>query len=201
MKLARSHGYTLIELSLVMTIVSILAVLSSGSYREYLSRARRTEALGAAGDVYIAQSAWYAEKNAYASDFATLVFAIDGTRATSAAQLTGRVYTYQLSLSGSKYLFTATGEIDGDPWPDEVASLATRTPTIAYDDVYDSYSPIPGASAAGSSTPTPSATATASSGACNQGNGQGAGQGCVNGGGNGNGNSGHGRGRGHGHGG
>jgi type IV pilus assembly protein PilE len=64
----RMHGVTLIELMIVIVIVGILASIAVPSYRNYVVRAQRTDAMSALLRVAAAQEKFYLQNNTYADD-------------------------------------------------------------------------------------------------------------------------------------
>lgn len=63
----RSRGLTLVEISLVIVIVSILAVLAVVGYRRYRARARLSEATNMMAAIQAAQDEFKAERGVYAN--------------------------------------------------------------------------------------------------------------------------------------
>jgi type IV pilus assembly protein PilE len=95
----RMRGVTLIEL---MTVVAVLAIISSiavASYRRYLVRTNRTEATGALLRIQVAQEKFFLQNNTYTSDLSKL-----GVPATTSSG------NYALAVSGTSLTtsFTAT---------------------------------------------------------------------------------------------
>lgn len=69
MKYARAtRGFTLIELMITIAVVSILATVGASSYRAYIVRTHRSEALAALLQVRVAQEKFYIQNNAYATN-------------------------------------------------------------------------------------------------------------------------------------
>jgi type IV pilus assembly protein PilA len=64
---ARSRGMTLVEVSLVIVIVSILAVLALVGYRRYRAAARLSEATGMMAAIQAAQDEFKSERGVYAN--------------------------------------------------------------------------------------------------------------------------------------
>jgi type IV pilus assembly protein PilE len=64
---ARTEGYTLIELVVVVALVGIVAMLAVPSYRDYVLRAHRTEARAALLSLASAQEEFYLQCNTYTS--------------------------------------------------------------------------------------------------------------------------------------
>lgn len=65
---AYMKGVTLIELMVVIVIVGILASIAVPSYRNYVIRAQRTDAMSALLRVTAAQEKFYLQNNTYASN-------------------------------------------------------------------------------------------------------------------------------------
>ncbi len=63
---SRMGGVTLIELMIVIVIVGILASIAVPSYRNYVMRAQRTDAMSALLRVAAAQEKFYLQNNTYA---------------------------------------------------------------------------------------------------------------------------------------
>ena len=61
-------GVTLIELMIVVVIVGILASIAVPSYRNYMLRAQRSDAMSALLRVAAAQEKFYLQNNTYADD-------------------------------------------------------------------------------------------------------------------------------------
>jgi type IV pilus assembly protein PilE len=61
------QGVTLIELMIVIVVIGILASIAVPSYRNYVTRAQRTDAMSALLRVAAAQEKFYLQNNTYAS--------------------------------------------------------------------------------------------------------------------------------------
>ena len=73
----RSHtpGFSLLELLITLSIVAILASITVPSYRGYVARARRTDAMSALLQLQLAQLRWRTMHPAYARSPAELGWA------------------------------------------------------------------------------------------------------------------------------
>ena len=99
----KRKGFSLIELMIVVAIIGILAGISYPSYRDFVIRARRTDAKAALLDVAQRLERFYSENNTYAGAGAAL----------NLPQKSGEgFYSINVSvpnsLTGSGYLLTAT---------------------------------------------------------------------------------------------
>lgn len=62
-----SRGITLIELMVVVVIIAILAFISVPSYRHYMLRANRTDAMTTLLQIHVAQERFFLQNNRYAT--------------------------------------------------------------------------------------------------------------------------------------
>ena len=71
-RIPREHGFTLVELMVVIVIVALLAAIAVPLYTNYVKDARRSEAAGALAAVATAQQTYYQRNNGYANALANL---------------------------------------------------------------------------------------------------------------------------------
>jgi len=71
------RGVTLMELMIVVVIIGILAALAYPNYREFVARAKRTEARAALLKIATNQEKYYLQNNTFTSDLTNLGFGAD----------------------------------------------------------------------------------------------------------------------------
>jgi len=71
------RGITLMELMIVVVIIGILAALSYPNYREFVARAKRSEARAALLKIATNQEKYYLQNNTFTSDLTDLGFNAD----------------------------------------------------------------------------------------------------------------------------
>lgn len=142
----KSKGFTLIELMIVVVIVGILASIAYPSYRDYVTRSRRTDAKSALMATAQAMERFYTEKMTYnaatlgtnATDiglttspdrFYTIGFDSDPTNATACSA------TATTSPSGTAFRIcatpTAAQAVDTACGTFSLSSTGVKTPTTA----------------------------------------------------------------------
>jgi type IV pilus assembly protein PilE len=74
-KAARIAGFTLIELMIVVAVLGVLTTIAVPVYRQYVERARRTEAKTALLRLQANQERFYLQNNTFTNDLDALGFA------------------------------------------------------------------------------------------------------------------------------
>ncbi|MFK8015410.1 MAG: type IV pilin protein [Gammaproteobacteria bacterium] len=69
---SRQHGYTLMELLITVSIITIVTSIALPSYQNHVMRSHRTDAMGALLRVANAQEKFYLQNNSYTGDLAEL---------------------------------------------------------------------------------------------------------------------------------
>ncbi len=101
----RFHGFSLMEVMIVVVIIGILAALAYPNLEKYLKRARQTEAKTNLSAIYTAQKIYFTLHQSYAEDINELDLSL--------AQ--GDPYTFTIQeASASTFKAQAEGNIDDD---------------------------------------------------------------------------------------
>lgn len=109
-RIRNAHGFTLVELMVVVAIVGILASVAYPSYMNQVRKSRRSDAVVALSAIQQAQERWRANNTTYASNTQMTV----STTATPpglglSATSDGGYYTLAISANtGTGYSLTAT---------------------------------------------------------------------------------------------
>jgi type IV pilus assembly protein PilE len=107
---ARSKGFTLIELMIVVGILGILVAIAYPNYTEYVNRGNRSEGQALLNDAAASQERFFAQNNRYvtaAADIAKL--GLRGTTGTTVKSDNGK-YTLTVGTNANDggYTLTAT---------------------------------------------------------------------------------------------
>lgn len=124
-----NHGFTLIELMIVVAVVAILASIAYPSYSSYVRKSRRAEAVSALAQLQQAQERWRANNATYAANSLLTTAAPGGLGFSSATTSSGY---YQLAISGNSatgYVATATAVSGTSQAGDTGCTVLTSTIT------------------------------------------------------------------------
>ena len=66
----RKHGFTLVELMIVVAIIGVLAVVAGTAYRRYMDSGRTAEAMAMLGEIRAKEEAYRAEFSSYTGNWA-----------------------------------------------------------------------------------------------------------------------------------
>ncbi len=120
----REKGFTLVELTLVITVMAILVTGAFVVYTHFLKKARRVEAKKVLSDLSKQEEAYFVEHDAYTDDLNKLGLLTLGST---------KFYTYTVTVPDpntsdpDSFLATASGNIDNDPALDEWTIDKNRT--------------------------------------------------------------------------
>jgi prepilin-type N-terminal cleavage/methylation domain-containing protein len=124
----RQAGYTLIDMMVVILIIGVLGSLGFNQYGKYVARARRPETLMSFRAIASSQREFLLTHGKYAGTFDQLGFNVQGGKAISPTEIQGYTYNYRIiqDLGPRSWYVIATGNIDGDPFPDIIAASNPR---------------------------------------------------------------------------
>ena len=102
----QTHGFTLIEVMIVVAIIGILAAIAYPSYMEYVARGKRSQAQTALLEAAQFMQRYYAANGAYDKDVTGAANALDSAL-TVVPRETGSAQTYTIALDTTKLQSTA----------------------------------------------------------------------------------------------
>ena len=104
------RGITLLELMIVVVIISILTAIAYPNYREYVTRAKRTEAKAALLQIATVQERIYLQSNSYTQNLIALGFATTPNFTTASDSYVINVG----AADANDFTATATFQLGGD---------------------------------------------------------------------------------------
>jgi len=124
-RLRNTAGFTLIEVIIVVAIIAIVAVIAVPSYSNYMTDARRTDAISFLSEVAGEQARYFSNNNRYATSMQELGYGGADTYPTPEGH-------YVVSVSNAtaiKFLLTATPAAGGKQAGDQECANLTLSNT------------------------------------------------------------------------
>ena len=127
-KRRRQAGYTVMDVMVVVVIIGVLASIGLNQYNKYIARSRRPETVIAFRAIASAQREFLLTHGKFAGTFSELGFNIERGAKISPTEIQGFSYNYRILQDDGprSWYVVATGNIDGDPFPDIIAASNPR---------------------------------------------------------------------------
>jgi len=127
-KRRRQAGYTVMDMMVVVVIMGVLASLGFNQYSKYIARSRRPETVVAFRAIASAQREYLLTHGTFAGTFGELGFRMERGKNISPTEIQGMTYNYRILQDDGprSWYVVATGNIDGDPFPDIIAASNPR---------------------------------------------------------------------------
>jgi Tfp pilus assembly protein PilE len=124
----RQAGYTLIDMMIVILITGVLGSLGFNAYGKYVARSRRPQTVMAFRAIAAAQREYLLRHGTYAGTFSELGFNIASGARISPTEIEGYTYNYRIFQDDGprSWYVVATGNIDGDAFPDIISASNPR---------------------------------------------------------------------------
>jgi type IV pilus assembly protein PilE len=104
----KQSGFTLIELMITVTVISILAAIAIPSYSDYVTRSRIVEATGALSDLRVRMEQWFQDQRTYVGGPACIAPATPNFSYTCSPAATATTFTVTATGTGTMNGFVYT---------------------------------------------------------------------------------------------
>jgi len=127
-KRRQQAGYTLMDVMVVTVIIGVLGSVGINRYEKYIARARRPETVIAFRAIASAQREYLLTHGQFSGTFAELGFNVERGALISPTEIQGLSYNYRIiqDQGPRSWYVIATGNIDGDQFPDIIAASNPR---------------------------------------------------------------------------
>jgi type II secretory pathway pseudopilin PulG len=124
----RQAGYTLMDVMVVIVIIGVLGSVGINRYEKYIARARRPETVISFRAIASAQREYLLTHGKYSGTFSELGFNVERGALISPTEIQGLSYNYRIIQDDGprSWYVVATGNIDGDDFPDIIAASNPR---------------------------------------------------------------------------
>lgn len=117
----KQHGFTLIELMIVVAIIGILAAVALPAYQDYTTRAKVTEGIGMASAAKLAVSEYRTSMNTWPNNNTSAGFTSPDSQYVSAVQIADSTITVTFKATagvtaGSTIIFNGSMDVGGIEW-------------------------------------------------------------------------------------
>ena len=121
-------GYTLMDVMVVTVIIGVLGSVGINRYEKYIARARRPETVISFRAIASAQREYLLTHGKYSGTFSELGFNVERGVLISPTEIQGLSYNYRIIQDDGprSWYVVATGNIDGDEFPDIIAASNPR---------------------------------------------------------------------------
>lgn len=107
MKPKKQKGFTLLELMIVVAVIAVIASIAVPSYRDYIRKARRFEAVTTLLDIQLHQERYRAVNPTYAPSFASIAASVVSNYNPNNLDIAD-YFTFSTSNTGTNLLHSAT---------------------------------------------------------------------------------------------